>query len=1293
MAHHKLLEVRGGESGEEQNEVKAENWRRVKELCRVMFAVGGRKFLVAGVLKLLGDVCTLAMPVLQTRFISMIEGGQGGTAPAILMSFVLLLVPLVSTFVMNAYFFRTFSVGLDLKTTLYSLIFRKSSRLSNVGRGACSQGQIINFLSDAEKINMLAQYGHVVWSGSLQIVVCIALLINLLGPSALASIGIIILLIPIQTRLGNLVTKVVKNVNTHTDKRVKFMGELLTGIRIVKLYAWERPFAQYIKEARSDELGQLYKSQTLASLNNSVMSLAPAVISAACLSIYAATGHTLIPAKVFPALTLLQIIRFPILFIPMLANAIVEANVALGRIAAFLAGSEVPVQDRSALSAPGVRVVALTTAWKDPRARPEPLAVLLAPPAAATPASGAAAAPAPAPPVPLPSPPPPAVSRVSLTAGPADKVVVIGAVGSGKSSLLQSLLGELPVLSGSVAMTGSVAYVAQQPWLMNATIQGNVLFGKPLDKDRYAAVMTACALDQDMAVLPSGHLTEVGERGVTLSGGQKQRIALARAVYSEADVYILDDPLSAVDGHTGHHLVTHVLSGLLKDKCVIIATNQISLMRDLATWVICLEGGAVSTEGTFEDLVESGCPNFAAAGVLPRGALQPSAAAEAEKKTETEKPEAEKPEGDERESSADDVDIDLAEDDNDPAAQPSTAPAAVTTSSSKLAPAPSAAAVEAGKHLVQAEEQAVGAVKFAVYKQYAVAAGVSAVLLTLGIFMVCEAVRVLTDWWVSVWTSAPDAGRRVKFYIGIFLGLTALQAVFYYLRNIAMAWTTLRSARVLHDGMLERILRAPVAFFDVTPTGRLLNRFSKDISALDKDLLNTWRQFVMTSIFIVGSLSFITFSNPLFAVPLVVMAATYLVIMQYFRPTARELKRIDSTAKSPVLSFIGEVLAGSATIRAFGAVERMDALAAQLLDAFNRPGFSLIAVNRWLALRLEVLGAFLVFSVAITAASSRGSSAAVVGLSLTYILTLTSSLQFALRLLTDVETSMNSVERVLEYSRVESEPALHVPGAVAAAWPPEGRIAFRGVSVRYRRHLPLVLDHVSFETRPGEKIGVVGRTGSGKSTLTLALFRIMELEQGSITIDGVDISKIGVEDLRSKLSIIPQDPVLFSASVRKNLDPFSLETDESLLSVVESIRLKPLVDSLGGLEGMISEGGDNISCGQRQLICLARALLRQSRIVVLDEATASVDAETDAFIQSCVRRNFAGSTLITIAHRLATIADFDRVLVLDNGHVAEFDTPRNLLNDKDSLFFGLAAKLGPSAFEHIKGVANLATQI
>lgn len=1159
------------------------------------------------------------------------------------------------TTMVHQYFQLSFQTGMRIKGGLGSAIYRKSLRLSNEGRQSKTTGDIVNYMAvDAQRLQDLTQFAQQIWSAPFQIVICMWSLYNLVGWSMMAGIVVMIIMMPLQGFVARIMKNMQKTQMKNKDARSRLINEIINNMKSIKLYAWGSAFMNKLNYVRNEqELKNLRKIGATQAFANFTWTTAPFFVSCSTFTVFVLTQkRPLTTDIVFPALALFNLLTFPLAILPMVITAIVEASVAVGRLTSFLTAEELQPNAIVVKDAPdelGEETVIIrdgTFSWNRHEDKN-------------------------------------ALTDIDFTAYKGELSCIVGRVGAGKSSFLQSILGDLWKVKGSVEVRGTTAYASQQTWILNATVKENIIFGYRYDPDFYERTIMACALLDDFAQLPDGDETVVGERGISLSGGQKARVSLARAVYARADIYLLDDVLSAVDSHVGRHIIDNVLGprGLLSSKTRILATNAIAVLRQ-ASYITLLKDGGIAEKGTYQSLMAKNglvADVIRTAGHDSAGNSEPSSSASSS-----------------RNSTIIDTSDSQAKEELEEAQERVPEMAPIKTSSSKPRSSSMATLRRAstasfrgprgkltdeemtGSKTKQAKEFVEqGKVKWSVYYEYAKENNIYAVGLYLFMLLAAQTANIGGSFWLKEWSDhnrKSNANDHVGKYIGIYfafgIGSSALTVV---QTLILWIFCSIEASRKLHERMAIAIFRSPMSFFDTTPTGRILNRFSSDIYKIDEVLARTFNMLFVNAARSGFTLAVISVSTPAFIALIVPLALAYYYIQRYYLRTSRELKRLDSVSRSPIYAHFQESLGGISTIRAYRQQSRFELENEWRVDANLRAYFPSISANRWLAVRLEFIGAIVILSAAgfaiISVANKSGIDPGMVGLAMSYALQITTSLNWIVRQTVEVETNIVSVERVLEYAALPSEAPEIIPNRrPPVAWPAKGEVDFVNYSTRYRDGLDLVLKNINLDIKSHEKIGVVGRTGAGKSSLTLALFRLIEPATGNIDIDNLDTSSIGLLDLRRRLAIIPQDAALFEGTVRDNLDPGHVHDDTELWSVLEHARLRDHVSSMdGGLEAKINEGGSNLSQGQRQLVSLARAMLTPSNILVLDEATAAVDVQTDALLQGTLRSPlFSNRTIITVAHRLNTILDSDRIVVLDKGEVVEFDTPANLMKKQGS---------------------------
>uniref|UniRef100_A0A8C6V259 ATP-binding cassette sub-family C member 10 n=1 Tax=Naja naja TaxID=35670 RepID=A0A8C6V259_NAJNA len=1054
------------------------------------------------------------------------------------------------------------------------------------------------------------------------------------GIAFLGGLALAVLLVPINKVIANCIMEKNKEMLKHKDIRVKLMTELLGGMRVIKFYAWEPHFDARVKACRAKELKSLRAIKYLDAVCVYLWAALPVVVSIVIFITYVLLGHQLSATKVFTALALVGMLILPLNNFPWVLNGILEAKVSLDRIQHFLELTDQDLHAYYSRACPLNPSSALemhnsTFSWSPESKETSESHV---------PRGGQLF-----------------IQNLLITKGAL--VGVIGKVGCGKSTLLAAITGELNSQGEQVYvwdLEKGFGLAAQEPWIQFTSIRENILFGKEYDAQFYQQVIDACALSDDLNILPASDQTEVGENGVTLSGGQKARIALARAVYQEKELYLLDDPLAAVDTDVADHLMQKCILGILRHKTRILCTHRIEVLGN-ADMIILMDNGRILSAGT-------------PTNILPLVEAIPKLGAMAKRRKDT---------------NAECNEVEEVEHEEEELAQLSYFPK-------------------------QEEEKKEGAVAFKVYRAYWLAVGSCLALSILLSLLFMQASRNISDWWLSNWISSlphtennsisslaalpssslllfsheglvspvlnsisSNSTLDVNFYLTVYGCIAGVNSVFTILRVFLFACGTIHAATVIHNRLLRRVMKATMTFFDTTPTGRILNRFSSDLYCVDDSLPFILNIFLANIFGLLGMLVMITYGLPWIGLVLLPLVAIYYSIQLYYRRTSRELKRLYSLTLSPIYTHFSETLTGLSTIRATRVTGRFETENQERLELNQRCGFASNTAMQWLDIRLQMIGVAVVTAIAgiaIIQHQRKLGDPGLVGLALSYALSVTNLLSGLITSFTQTETMMVSVERTEEYATeipIESQEEL-LP--VSPNWPVRGHMEFQQVILGYRPELPNALDGVTFTIYPGEKIGIVGRTGSGKSTLFLALFRMVELRGGHILLDSIDHCSVSLKELRSRLAIIPQDPFLFSGTLRENLDPQQQHTDDDLHQVLEQCHLHTLITEMGGLDYELRERGKSLSVGQRQLVCLARALLTQAKILCIDEATASIDQKTDRLIQQTIRQRFADKTVLTIAHRLNTILDSDRVLVMNAGRVAELDSPAILSQKQDSLF-------------------------
>uniref|UniRef100_A0A674EJH8 Multidrug resistance-associated protein 4 n=1 Tax=Salmo trutta TaxID=8032 RepID=A0A674EJH8_SALTR len=1070
------------------------------KLTKAIVKCYGKPYAVLGIFSFTVEVIKVIQPVFLGKLIQYFEKYDPDDMDALYEAFGYAAGISLSTVALTVlqihYYYHVLRTGMKIRVAVCHMIYKKALCLSSAAMGKTTTGQIVNLLSnDVNKFDEVTTNLHYLWIAPLQAVVVIILLWYEIGPSCLAGVAVLVLLLPLQTMFGKLFGSLRSKTSALTDNRICTMNEVVSGIRIIKMYAWEKPFSALVNDVRREEISKIMSSSYLRGLNMASFFAASKIIVFITFAVYVLLGNTISASRVFVAVSLYGAIKITVtLFFPQAIEKVFETIISIRRIKNFLLLDEIErpnmrftLEEKKDAS---VEIKDLICYW-------DKVSIL--------------------------------VELSQLTCLPAYLP---------QSSLLSAILGELPHDKGVLRVKGQLTYTSQQPWVFPGTIRSNILFGKELHPQKYEKVLRACALKR---LLPDGDLTVIGDRGATLSGGQKARVNLARAVYQDADIYLLDDPLSAVDAEVGRHLFEQCICGILKNKPRILVTHQLQYLQAVDQILVLKE-------------------------------------------------------------------------------------------------------VCSWQNLT---------------------------------FYICCPLT-----WEEAWKNRVTVDKSPS----LCSGLTLASVIFGFARSLVMFNVLVKAAQSLHNRMFNSILRTPVRFFDVNPIVSILHKYFLHVSWAYQIL----PQSILQNIGVVVVAASVM---PWILIPVVPLLIIFLFLRRYFLQTSRDVKRLESTTRSPVFSHLSSSLQGLWTIRAFRAEERFQNTFDAHQDLHSESWFLFLVTSRWFALRLDGICAAFVTVTAFGCLFLRdGLEAGAVGLVLSYAVTLLGNFQWTIRQSAEMENMMTSVERVVEYTELESEAPWETQKRPPPEWPSQGLITFDRVSFSYSSDGPVVLKDMKAMFRPKEKVGIVGRTGAGKSSLVSALFRLAEPE-GRIYIDGVLTSEIGLHDLRQKMSIIPQDPVLFTGTMRKNLDPFSQHTDEDLWNALQEVQLKSVVEELPNkMETVLAESGSNFSVGQRQLVCLARAVLRKNRILIIDEATANVDPRTDELIQKTIRDKFRECTVLTIAHRLNTIIDSDRILVLGAGMIQEFDEPYVLLQNQESALYRIVQQTGKAeaASLHMKRHAVIA---
>ncbi|KAI9003656.1 P-loop containing nucleoside triphosphate hydrolase protein [Gaertneriomyces semiglobifer] len=1255
----------------------------------------------------------------------------------------LLIASLFSSVAIHQLYAECNRIGTQVRSATTALVYRKSLRLSRIQGGA---GEIINIYStDVTRLVDAVSNFHFLWTAFLEAIAIIIIAFCEVGLSAFPCLAFVLLLLPIQVYLGNKTSTLNRNQTSLTTSRVHIMSEILTAIKLIKFYAWESPFDEKISTMRRQEMSYIRQGMIVKTINFTVVFAVPVFVALSSLGMYVALDNVLTATISFTILSVYNTLRYPFLMLPLAVRSTAGAMTALERLNVFLNLPQVDDTIEPQTPPPGtdlaLSVESSDFKWDGVEVEQ------------------------------------PTLSNVNLHIKKGSKVAIVGDVGSGKSSLIAALLGQIRLINGpGLKLYGRTAYMSQEAWLLNITLRDNILFGKEFERERYNQVVKVCALQRDLTLLLAGDKTEIAERGANLSGGQRQRVSLARCVYHDSDILLLDDPLSAVDQHVGVHIFDQCFMEYLKNKTVIVAMNQLQYLQRM-DHIIVMKEGRIDMQGSYAELTQQQTFNdflqAAAMGNLSAEGVDDDAPSDTENTENAKELEADTSSSDDEKKDKDQmyaIEEAGSDDDEEDSAIPLTptkmhghakgasyaghasstqhiaemnqlslmsrnqlsvkfkqlnektireaiekdAATTIRTLGSGVdiaeairrneASVYSTAGIEGMDDLMNenkgrlvSEDASANATGWADFGHYFRAGpGTVVTILTMCFFFLVHGIRIGSDYWLRLWVPRVG-GYSDAVYLGVYGGMTGAFALGVFLRGLFWTLINVNKATELHQNIFDAVIRAPMSFFDKTPLGRILSAFSKHQLHVDDTLPDTALQGLQYAPLGLGALLLCAIIVPYNWAPCIGLVILAGLIIHFSTPAENVTKAGEAVSKPVVFNHLTATLEGLMSVRAYGAERRFDEKNLEVLDANASVGLAGAMVRSFQALYLDFLSSFVVYFTALLIVIYHDRSddmPSVAGLALSNALQMLVFVQWTVRMWGEVQSQMSSVGQLHYYAQTPPEaPAVLPDSKCPPNWPDKGHIRFQDVVLRYTPNGVSVLKNINLEIKPEEKIGIVGRTGSGKSTLLTALLRIVEVAEGKIVIDGVDCKTVGLDELRSGIAIIPQEPVLFVGTVRSNLDPFGKRTDTEIWAALDSVHLGDKIRSMPGkLDAEVVENGKNFSVGLRQCVCIARAVLSGSKVLVLDEATAAIDSKTDAMLQETIRTSFSKLTVLTIAHRLNTIIDSDRVLFLDAGEVLEFDAPEVLLRKEGGAFRELVEKTGEEESRMLKGMADRAAE-
>ncbi|NUN06063.1 MAG: ATP-binding cassette domain-containing protein [Bdellovibrio sp.] len=1174
-------------------------WHSPKALLFSFISVVGVHLKPAYFWYFVSSALSLLSPILVNRFVSLIAAGitPETLKPAIFYGAALGICGLLSGVLLQQFFYNALKGYQVITNILNEKIFRHSLKLSHSARQKNQIGDVVNHMSsDSESVSDFSFIIADLVMSLFLISGVVVMLFYYIGWSALAALLVLFTLAPLTNIVAKKFTHLDEEMMKHRDRRVNLMTQALNAIRVVKYFAWEKSVSKEVTEVREKELNSRRRLARAEVISGLGYAAVSTVVLFVALATHALRGEKLDAAIIFTCISLFGLLEGPFGDLSRLISRYTNAVVGAGRILNFLKQDEVEISTEESSAK-------------------EPLGLQVHKASVRYPGSDSDV-----------------LKDINFAVKAGGSLAVVGPVGSGKSSLLLWLLQEIPASAGRFEFLGlpekqrpRMAYVPQEAYIINSTLLENLSFGESVSKEDLRRSLHNSCLSRDLKEWSGGLRTEIGEKGVNLSGGQKQRVALARAFLRKPQVVLLDDPLSAVDAETEDLLCERLIFGAWQDTTRIVVTHRLEHLAQFDQ-VLFLENGTVQGLGTFQELLQTS-PAFADF-YKEHGKTQ----------------------GEQGPSSV---------------TANSVAEAAVAETSEDVTD-------DKNNRVTEDEDREVGAVKGSVYKDYISSLGGDnpktkpLILMTLLIGAITAALLpLLQKAWLSYYSDHQSEWVAIS-AVGIYgiLGIVVLAGTL--VNHLFWLSRGIRAGKNMHDKMLKSVLQSPVRFFDSTPVGRILQRFSRDIESVDVYLQWSFDSAVHCALQIIVSLALILGLMPLMIFVIAPIMGLYYILQRDYRRPAREAKRFDSVARSPRYAHFKESLQGLLVIRSFNKAPWFTQNFYDKLAHSQKMFYAHYMINRWFSSRIPLVAGMIsvATTIGVTLTAYAGlMDAGTAGLVTMYSLSFWAYLNWGVRVFSDIESRMTSIERLKFFANLPGEVDVKKPSPepLRPTWPEFGKIRIENLKVRYAEHLPLVLKGISFEVKAGSRVGIIGRTGSGKSTFFQSLFRFIEAEEGVIEIDGVDVASVPLEKLRRSLAIIPQDPTLFMGTIRNNLDRYEEYSDEAVIGALKHASLWNFVSSLPlGLQSPVTEGGLNLSQGQRQLLCLARALLTKARVIVMDEATASVDVQTDALLQKVIRQSFAGVTMLIIAHRLGTIADCDQIVEISAGEVKAIRTPAEI---------------------------------